>query len=319
MGNLNIKGIDISSWQGNINLQDVKNAGVEVVYIKATEGENYIDSMLNTYYQEAKNVGLKIGFYHFLHPNDDGEIQAQFMYNQIKNLNYDCKIAIDIEVTNGESNLCVNQCIMDFANEIKVLTNSEPIVYSDLNFANTVLDDSISTLGFWQAEYDVSKATPSKIFGTNILGWQYSDSGNFGESTDLDLFSEEIFSSFDKEDNFNVGDMVKISPMAICYVTGQMIPNWVKEEVYRVSEVIGQKLLLQEIESWVYCTDVLKVNYFNVGDKVKLILESENYVTGQVIPDWVKANIYTIEQIRGQEVLLQEIESWVYKYDLILI
>ena len=37
------QGIDVSSWQGNIDFSRVKNAGIDIVYIKSSEGRSYID------------------------------------------------------------------------------------------------------------------------------------------------------------------------------------------------------------------------------------------------------------------------------------
>ena len=37
-------GIDVSEWQGDIDWQEVKNAGIQVVYIRSSEGSGYIDA-----------------------------------------------------------------------------------------------------------------------------------------------------------------------------------------------------------------------------------------------------------------------------------
>lgn len=39
----NLKGIDVSFWQGDINFQEVKNSGIQAVYMKATEGTDIVD------------------------------------------------------------------------------------------------------------------------------------------------------------------------------------------------------------------------------------------------------------------------------------
>lgn len=62
----NIKGIDVSHWQGTINWDEVAKAGVKFVFIKATEGTSY--SKLS-YFKEnapqALTAGLKVGAYHY--------------------------------------------------------------------------------------------------------------------------------------------------------------------------------------------------------------------------------------------------------------
>lgn len=60
-----IQGIDVSNWQGYINFFNVKNSGIEIVYIKATQGSNIVDPYFKTNYIRAKNAGLKIRFLSF--------------------------------------------------------------------------------------------------------------------------------------------------------------------------------------------------------------------------------------------------------------
>jgi N-acetylmuramoyl-L-alanine amidase len=58
------------------------------------------------------------------------------------------------------------------------------------------------------------------------------------------------------------------------------------------------------------------VREFKVGDKVKIKSSATHYATGQTIPNWVKGQTYTIQQVKSDRVLLKEIISWVYKKDL---
>ena len=54
-----------------------------------------------------------------------------------------------------------------------------------------------------------------------------------------------------------------------------------------------------------------------VGSKVKIV--GFKYATGQSIPSWVKDNVYTVQQIKGDRALIKEIVSWVYTKDLKLV
>ena len=38
-----LKGIDISNWSGSVDFRGVRDSGVEIVYIQATEGTFYTD------------------------------------------------------------------------------------------------------------------------------------------------------------------------------------------------------------------------------------------------------------------------------------
>ncbi len=60
------QGIDVSNWQGYIDYRQVRDSGIEVVYIKASQGSNIKDAYFDINYENAKANGLKVGFYHFL-------------------------------------------------------------------------------------------------------------------------------------------------------------------------------------------------------------------------------------------------------------
>lgn len=55
---------------------------------------------------------------------------------------------------------------------------------------------------------------------------------------------------------------------------------------------------------------------FAVGKTVKVKSTATKYATGQTIPDWVKSQKYTVQQINGSRALLKEITSWVNLDDL---
>ena len=63
---LQYQGIDVSNWQGYIDYNKVKQSGVDIVYIKASQGSNIKDAYFDVNYENAKLQGLKVGFYHFL-------------------------------------------------------------------------------------------------------------------------------------------------------------------------------------------------------------------------------------------------------------
>lgn len=60
------EGIDVSDWQGYIDYNSVRESGIQVVYIKSSQGSNIKDPYFDINYENAKANGLKVGFYHFL-------------------------------------------------------------------------------------------------------------------------------------------------------------------------------------------------------------------------------------------------------------
>ena len=81
------KGIDVSKWQGNIDWQKVKKAGIEFAILRASYGDgtsrfknNGRDEQFERNYQEAKKVGIPVGAYHYCYARniDEAKKEANF-------------------------------------------------------------------------------------------------------------------------------------------------------------------------------------------------------------------------------------------------
>ena len=62
------KGIDVSHWQGTIDWNKIKKAGIEFAIIKAggSDAGFYTDSKWEANYKGAKAAGIPIGAYYFV-------------------------------------------------------------------------------------------------------------------------------------------------------------------------------------------------------------------------------------------------------------
>ena len=71
-----IRGIDVSSHNGMMNLDAAAKDGVEFVFIKASEGATFRDPNFRLNYTKARHAGLMTGAYHFFRFDVDGVSQA---------------------------------------------------------------------------------------------------------------------------------------------------------------------------------------------------------------------------------------------------
>ena len=55
---------------------------------------------------------------------------------------------------------------------------------------------------------------------------------------------------------------------------------------------------------------------FNVGDKVKVKTSATHYATGQTLSAFVKGSEYSVTKVDGNKLLLSDIVSWVWDYDV---
>ena len=190
------QGIDVSNWQGHINYSAVKSAGIEVVYIKATQGNSIIDSQFRNNYDNAKANGLKVGLYHFLTARSvaEAEQQAEFFSSVISGTSPDCKLAMDFEVFGNLTVQEINDISFAFLRKVQELTGKEVVIYSDAsNAQNTFNRELANSYPLWVAEYGVE--TPRTGNWSTYEGFQYSDNGvipGINGYTDRDTFTESI-------------------------------------------------------------------------------------------------------------------------------
>lgn len=189
-----MKGIDISVHNGTVNFNLVKEAGIEVVIIKATEGVTFIDSKSIEHYNGALATGLNISFYHFMSEKTNPTLQAIDFYSAIKDKKYNVIPVLDIETNNQKrsSSEVTNRCL-EFLNKFKELTGLECVIYTGGYFGRDTLDNRIKNYIGWIAHYVVN--TPMATGFKNVVGHQYTEYGSckgVNTSVDLNNFTKEI-------------------------------------------------------------------------------------------------------------------------------
>lgn len=70
-------GVDVSSYQADIDMNMLKQQGIEFIYIKATEGSGMQDARFAENWENAKDAGLLSGAYHFFSYDSPGKTQAE--------------------------------------------------------------------------------------------------------------------------------------------------------------------------------------------------------------------------------------------------
>ena len=184
-----MKGIDISSYQCNIDFNKVKNSGIEVAYIKATEGVTYTSTLMKSQYSGAKAAGIKIGFYHYLRANNP-ILEAKHFLGAVERLSSDCKYVIDVEELLGQTITKISSNVKLFTDYL-LLNGKQVCIYTGDDFYINSLNSSIKNIPLWVAHYGVLKSIAKKY-----IGFQYSNSGRvdgINGLVDLNEFTLDIF------------------------------------------------------------------------------------------------------------------------------
>lgn len=96
-------GIDVSKWQGKIDWQKVKNAGIDFAIIRigyrAENGQLYRDSNADYNIQQAQKVGILVGVYFFSTAINQNEAieEAQWTVSAIKGYSISYPVVYDCE------------------------------------------------------------------------------------------------------------------------------------------------------------------------------------------------------------------------------
>lgn len=162
------EGIDVSNWQGNIDFASVKADGIQIVYIKASQGNNYIDPYFEQNYSGAKANGLYVGAYHYLTATsvENAKEEATFFASVLSGKQIDCKLAMDFESFGNLNNEQINEISIAFLQELQTVTGKEPVVYSDTYNASNTFSGEITNYPLWVAEYGVQEPTANGNWNT---------------------------------------------------------------------------------------------------------------------------------------------------------
>lgn len=185
-------GIDVSKWQGEINWEEVKNAGVEFVIIRMGyqtdfDGENVLDPYFEKNIQGAKMAGLPVGLYFHSYAKNINQAkeQAEWIKENIKDYKIDLGIAFDWESwsvfnTVGMSLYTINKSANTFLDTLQE-AGYKGMLYSSKNYLEKIWYPTNHET--WLAQYN-TKATYEGEYSI----WQMSDKGKVdGIKGDVDI------------------------------------------------------------------------------------------------------------------------------------
>ena len=193
-----IRGIDVSHFQGTINWQKVAASNVAFAYTKATDSVGFKDTHFTANYDGMKSNGILRGAYHFFRPKADAKAQADSFLHVVKELKPgDMPPTLDVEKDDGKSPAVIIKGVQVWLDEVEKALGRTPIIYTFGNFWNTKLagTSEFSEHPLWIAHY-TSKPKPIMAKGfSKFTIWQFTSEGGgavggiSGKGLDLDRFN----------------------------------------------------------------------------------------------------------------------------------
>lgn len=171
-----VKGIDVSRWQTSIDWKAQAQAGVRFMFAKATEGLTQVDSMFEKHVAGAKAQGILVGAYHFFHPSESPEAQAQHFLNVAGGVTK--RLVMDWETSDHMPSMADQDAGSRFLSAIlyRSLVNP-PVIYGSPYFLEALkLNEVFSDHPLWIAHYGTKcPLVPSPW--RDWVFWQTSDQG----------------------------------------------------------------------------------------------------------------------------------------------
>jgi lysozyme len=134
-------GIDVSHHQGPIDWRQVAGDGISFVYIKATEGGDFIDPRFQKNWEGAGEAGLDRGAYHFFTLCTSGDDQARNYLRTVPENGADLPPALDLELSGNSSarprRATVLREISEFLRLVESATDRTVLLYIGDDFDET--------------------------------------------------------------------------------------------------------------------------------------------------------------------------------------
>jgi len=177
-----VHGIDVARYQGEIDWRQVRRAGVEFAYIKATEGGDFLDPMFDNHRRAAKRAGVRHGAYHYYYFCRPAEDQARWFIANVPRDASALPHVLDLE-WNAHSPTCrlrpegkiVRAEAKKFLDILERHYGKRPLVYTTPDFFTDTGIGRLSGTQFWLRSV---AGHPRKTYpGARWTFWQYTGTG----------------------------------------------------------------------------------------------------------------------------------------------
>ena len=186
------RGVDISSYQTDVDMKKLKEQGIEFAYIKATEGSSHKDTTFDEKWAAAQVAGLPAGAYHYFSYGSSGVSQAENFIKTVGDLDGRLIPAIDMELTTEEvknppEKDAVVRGLKAFVAIVEEHYGVKPLIYSRQDYYDKYLKDDFAGYPRWITNVFYPVFIEA---GEEWAVWQYSMHGTlegYGGEKNIDL------------------------------------------------------------------------------------------------------------------------------------
>lgn len=180
-----VLGIDVSNHQGEIDWDKVKEDDCTFAFIKATEGDSFVDSFFKDNWKQAHDVGIKRGAYVFFSMKTTGKKQADLFIKTVPKDKDALPPVIDLELdVNLHSKGAVQKELDVLIEKLEDHYGVKPILY--INYTNyyAYIYEEYLDYPIWISDITT---TTGPTLDRDWVFWQYTHTGTInGVKGDVD-------------------------------------------------------------------------------------------------------------------------------------
>lgn len=176
---MEIKGIDVSAWQGDIDWKTVADYGMGFAILRITEKGNKVDSQFENNYKGFTNYGIPIGVYKYSYAKTVAQAQAEAdtVLKVLNGREIQFPVFYDLEWSEQRSlgKSAVEKIAVAFLDKIQA-AGYKAGIYCNVDWYNNVLTDALKKYDLWIARYPANDDgwLQERLRPSVGVGWQYS-------------------------------------------------------------------------------------------------------------------------------------------------
>ena len=316
-----VRGVDVSEYQGEVDWDRIKDQGISFAFIKATEGSKSKDDYFDRNIEKLKDMDVLLGIYHFFSFETEGEEQAQNYINTVGYVENDDSIfipIIDVEYYSYYKKAkpykeWIIEELQTMLDELESVYRVKPMIYTTMEFYNDNIDGNFSDYDIWIRDI----VTKPSLKNRDWKFWQYTGKGRLDgysgqeKFIDLNVFNgtKEDFDSFveskkqEKKNNFSKEEQEEIERKENTIISeyGALVTS-IEGNIYTVETDEGETLKATLTDGLEVINKRTEENFEISNIKVNDKLDFENVYERQGEVVFTEdSKVYVIRNIHGDE------------------
>lgn len=212
---MEIKGIDVSAWQGKIDWKTVADYGMGFAILRITEAGNVVDSQFENNLAGCNKYNIPVGVYKYSYAMTIAEIQreARKVVSTLNGRRIQFPVFLDLEYNNQRSlgSESIHK-MADAFREIVEAAGYKFAIYCNVDWYENVICSHLKKYDFWIARYPANDDgwLQERLRPDFGVGWQYSSKAKIpgiSGTVDRNVFYKDYSEETEKKEETTVNKL----------------------------------------------------------------------------------------------------------------